>query len=60
MINLTYFLYNKFLKKLPFCDIIKLLLKYGLKSYTEYKVNDETYLSDKLPTSNTGENFNTA
>ena len=51
MINLTYFLLNKFLKKLSFCAAITLLIKYGFLEFGDYIENDEAFSLDKLPTS---------
>ena len=51
MKNLTFFLLNKFLKKLSFLATITLLFKYGFLEFVDYIVNDETFSLDKLPTS---------
>ena len=50
ILNLTYFLLNKFQKKLPFELGMGFYTNTVLQSYTDYIWNDDANLLDKLDT----------
>ena len=57
MLNLTYFLLNIFLFKMPIWATGGFYTNTVFYSYTDYIVNDETYSLDKLLTMATGWEF---
>ena len=48
MLNFTYFLLNRYLKKINFELQVGFNFKTFFQSYASFKANDETYSSDKL------------